>query len=41
MDAPQYGEMFAAYLLSSLPLLILFLLTSRLFLQGIGSGAIK
>ena len=31
----------AAYLLASLPLIILFLFTMKLFIRGLGSGAVK
>ena len=37
----NYGPMMAAYTMASLPLLILFVFTSRLFVKGLSSGAIK
>ncbi len=37
----QYGPMFAGYVLASIPLLILFMFTMRLFIEGLASGAIK
>lgn len=37
----QYGPMFAGYTIASLPLLILFLFTMRMFMKGLTSGAIK
>jgi ABC-type glycerol-3-phosphate transport system permease component len=37
----SYGGMFAGYVLCSLPLLILFVLTSRYYIAGLMSGAIK
>lgn len=36
-----YGPMFAGYILASLPLLILFLLTMRMFMEGLTSGGLK
>lgn len=36
-----YGPMFAGYTIASLPLLILFLFTMRMFMQGLTSSAIK
>jgi ABC-type glycerol-3-phosphate transport system permease component len=36
-----YGPMFAGYTIASLPLLILFLFTMRLFMKGLTSGAVK
>ncbi|MCB0080690.1 MAG: carbohydrate ABC transporter permease [Caldilineaceae bacterium] len=37
----QYGPMFAGYVIASIPLLILFMFTMRLFIEGLASGAIK
>jgi multiple sugar transport system permease protein/raffinose/stachyose/melibiose transport system permease protein len=37
----RYGAMFAGYIIASLPLLICFLLATRLFIRGMTSGAIK
>lgn len=37
----QYGPMFAGYVISALPLAILFSFTMRLFIRGLASGAIK
>jgi ABC-type glycerol-3-phosphate transport system permease component len=37
----SWGPLNAAYVLSSIPLLILFAFTSRLFIQGLTSGALK
>jgi ABC-type glycerol-3-phosphate transport system permease component len=37
----RYGEMFAGYTLASVPLLIIFIFTIRLFIKGITSGAFK
>ena len=37
----SWGPLNAAYVLSSIPLLILFSFTSRLFIQGLTSGALK
>jgi ABC-type glycerol-3-phosphate transport system permease component len=36
-----YGAPFAAYVLSSLPLIIIFLVASKQFIQGLTSGSIK
>lgn len=36
-----YGPMFAGYTIATLPLLILFLFTMKLFIQGLTSSAIK
>ncbi|WEG11064.1 carbohydrate ABC transporter permease [Pullulanibacillus sp. KACC 23026] len=36
-----YGPMFAGYTIASLPLLILFIFTMRLFMKGLTSGAVK
>jgi raffinose/stachyose/melibiose transport system permease protein len=37
----SWGPLNAAYVVSSIPLLILFAFTSRLFIQGLTSGALK
>lgn len=37
----QYGPTFAGYVISALPLVILFSFTMRLFIRGLASGAIK
>ena len=37
----QYGLMFAGYTLSAIPLGILFMLSTRVFMKGITSGALK
>ncbi|HUX50616.1 MAG TPA: hypothetical protein VMW73_07450 [Spirochaetia bacterium] len=37
----QYGPMFAGYTIASLPLLLLFLFTMRLFMRGLTAGSIK
>lgn len=37
----QYGRMFAGYVVSAIPLGILFLFCTRLFMKGITSGALK
>jgi ABC-type glycerol-3-phosphate transport system permease component len=37
----NWGPLFAGYLLSSLPLLVLFIFTMRYFMRGITSGALK
>jgi ABC-type glycerol-3-phosphate transport system permease component len=37
----QWGELMAGYTLSSIPLIILFLFTMRLFVKGLAAGAIK
>jgi len=39
--AQNYSTMFAAYLLSSIPLLLLFIYATRPFLRGVASGAFK
>jgi multiple sugar transport system permease protein/raffinose/stachyose/melibiose transport system permease protein len=36
-----WGALMAGYIISSIPLLILFIFTSRLFIEGLSSGAIK
>ncbi|MCI0512740.1 carbohydrate ABC transporter permease [candidate division KSB1 bacterium] len=37
----KYGTMFASYTLAALPLLLLFVFTTRTFIKGISSGAVK
>lgn len=37
----HWGEVMAAFLVASLPLIILFLFTMRLFVRGLSSGAVK
>jgi ABC-type glycerol-3-phosphate transport system permease component len=37
----QWGEMMAGYSIASLPLVLIFLFTMRLFVKGIGAGAVK
>jgi multiple sugar transport system permease protein len=37
----QWGQVMAAYLVASVPLIILFLFTVRLFIRGLSSGGIK
>ncbi len=37
----QWGEMMAGYTIASIPLVILFFFTMRLFVKGIAAGAIK
>ncbi len=37
----QYGPMFAGYVIASIPLLLLFMFTMRLFIEGLSTGAIK
>jgi ABC-type glycerol-3-phosphate transport system permease component len=37
----QYGRMFAGYTLSAIPLVILFAVSTRVFLKGITAGALK
>ena len=37
----QWGRIMAAYLIASLPLIVLFLFTMRLFIRGLSSGAVK
>ncbi|HZO88339.1 MAG TPA: carbohydrate ABC transporter permease [Chthonomonadaceae bacterium] len=39
--ATTYGPLMAGYVLASLPLLVLFLLTMRTFISGLTSGALK
>lgn len=37
----QWGELMAGYTISSIPLIILFLFTMRLFVKGLTAGAVK
>jgi ABC-type glycerol-3-phosphate transport system permease component len=37
----NWGPLFAGYVIASIPLLILFALASRLFVEGLASGALK
>lgn len=37
----QFGPTFAGYVISALPLVVLFAFTMRLFIRGLASGAIK
>lgn len=37
----QWGPLMAAYLISSIPLILIFIFTMRLFVRGLGSGALK
>lgn len=37
----NWGPLFAGYVIASIPLLILFAFTSRLFVEGLASGALK
>jgi multiple sugar transport system permease protein len=37
----QWGEMMAGYSIASLPLVLIFLFTMRLFVRGIAAGAVK
>ena len=39
--ADNYSAMFSAYVLSSIPLLLLFVYATRPFIQGMGTGAFK
>jgi ABC-type glycerol-3-phosphate transport system permease component len=36
-----YGPLMAGYVIASVPLVILFLFSMRLFIEGLASGAIK
>jgi ABC-type glycerol-3-phosphate transport system permease component len=38
---PNYGPLFAGYVLSSLPLVILFLFTMKYYIRGLLAGAVK
>jgi multiple sugar transport system permease protein/raffinose/stachyose/melibiose transport system permease protein len=37
----EFGPLYAGYVIASVPLIALFAITSRLFIQGLTSGAIK
>lgn len=37
----QWGEMMAGYAIASIPLIVLFLFTMRLFVKGLAAGAVK
>jgi len=37
----QWGELMAGYTLSSIPLILLFLFTMKLFVKGLAAGAVK
>jgi len=37
----QWGEMMAGFAIGSIPLLILFLFTMKLFVKGLGAGSVK
>ena len=37
----EYGQMMAGYAISSIPLIVLFLFTMRMFVKGLTAGAIK
>jgi len=37
----QWGELMAGYTIGSIPLIVLFLFTMRLFVKGIAAGAVK
>lgn len=37
----QWGKIMAAFFISSIPLIIIFLLTMKLFVRGLSSGAVK
>lgn len=37
----QWGELMAGYTISSIPLVVLFLFTMRLFVRGLSAGAVK
>ena len=41
MFMEQWGPLFAGYVISALPLVILFAFTMRLFIEGLATGAIK
>ncbi|MCI8517932.1 MAG: carbohydrate ABC transporter permease [Hungatella sp.] len=40
-DLSNVGIMFAGYVIATIPLLILFLFTSRLYMEGLTAGAVK
>jgi ABC-type glycerol-3-phosphate transport system permease component len=37
----EWGQLMAGYTMSSIPLLVLFLFTMRLFIRGLSAGAVK
>jgi ABC-type glycerol-3-phosphate transport system permease component len=37
----HWGQLMAGYMISSIPLVIIFVFTMRLFVRGLGSGAVK
>jgi ABC-type glycerol-3-phosphate transport system permease component len=37
----HWGQLMAGYMISSIPLVIIFVFTMRLFVRGLGAGAIK
>ncbi len=39
--SPQYGPMFAGYVLATVPLFLLFVVSGRYYIKGITSGALK
>ncbi len=39
--APDFGELFSAYVLSSIPLFVLFIYATKPFIQGLTTGAFK
>lgn len=41
VSASDYGSMFAGYVIATLPLFILFMFTSRLYMEGMTAGAVK
>lgn len=41
VGSPNYGKMFAGYMISAVPILVLILLTMRTFMKGMTSGAFK
>ncbi len=41
VGTPNYGKMFAGYMISAIPILVLILFTMRTFMKGMTSGAFK
>ena len=37
----EYGKLMAGYAISSIPLIVLFLFTMRMFVRGLTAGAVK
>jgi ABC-type glycerol-3-phosphate transport system permease component len=37
----QWGELMAGYTISSIPLVIIFLFTMKMFVKGLSAGAVK